>query len=136
MSRALYRISAVLILLFDVGHTVGYPWSDPAWRVDLTAMQSTRFELFGFTRTYWDFYRGFGLFVSVFLLLAAVLAWQLGEALPARAQAVRVVAWALTLCFAAVAVLSWTYFFAIPIAFSVAITVCLAAATWRSTAGA
>ena len=45
----------------------------------------------------------------------------------------RVTAWALALCFLAVAVLGWRYFFAAPILFSVAIAVCLALAAWRST---
>ena len=74
MVRVFYRIAAVLILLFWLGHSLGYPWSDPEWGVDLHAMQSSHFNIFGFSRTYWDFYVGFGLFVSVFQLLAAILA--------------------------------------------------------------
>jgi hypothetical protein len=135
-ARALFRIAAVLIFLFDLGHSSGYPWSDPAWNVDTAAMRSSHFPIFGFLRTYWDFYVGFGLFVSVFLLLAAILAWQLGS-LPAQTMPlVRVTAWALALCFAAVTVLSWMYFFAIPIAFSIVITVCLAVAASLSSRSA
>ena len=131
-SRVLYRISAVLILLFDLGHSAGFPWSDPSWRVDTTAMRSSHFQVLGFSRTYWDFYVGFGLDVSVFLLLAAVLAWQLGG-LPAQTlPLMRGTAWVLVLCFAAISVLSWMYFFTIPLVFSIVITVCLAAAAWRS----
>ena len=131
-SRVLYRSAAVLILLFDLGHSAGAPWSDPGWGVDLGAIQSSHFKVFGFSRTYWDFYVGFGWIVSVFLLLAAIVAWQLGS-LPAQSlRLVRPTAWALALCFAAVTVLNWVYFFTIPIAFSSAITVCLVAAGWRS----
>ncbi len=129
-----YRIAAVLILLFAVGHTVGFLQSDPKWGVDtlLASMRSIHFDVQGFSRTYWDFYVGFGLFVTVFLLLAVVLAWQLGG-LPAETLAMmRGVAWALPLCFAAITVLSWRYFFIIPIVFSIVITVCLIAAAWRS----
>jgi len=135
-TRVLYRIAAILILLFDLGHSVGYPWSDPKWGVDLGAMRSSHFIVLGFSRTYWDFYVGFGLFVSVFLLLAAILAWQLGS-LPAQAfPLMRWTAWLLAGCFAAVTVLSWLYFFIIPIAFSAAITVCLVvAAALSSRAG-
>src|SRR5579863_6342182 len=61
-----YRIAAVLLLFFDAGHTSGFPWSDPKWGVDLSAMRSTHFYIIGFSRTYWDFYVGFGLFVGVF----------------------------------------------------------------------
>lgn len=131
-ARVPYRIAAVLILLFDLGHSAGFPWSDPAWGVDLGTVRSSHFTVFGFSRTYWDFYRGFGLDLSVFLLLAAALAWQLGG-LPAQAlPLVRVTAWALALTFAAVTVLSWMYFFSIPIVFSIAITVCLAVGAWRA----
>jgi hypothetical protein len=131
-ASAFYRVAAVLMLLFDLGHTAGFPWSDPKWGVDLGSMQSTHFIVLGFSRTYWDFYVGFGLFGTVLLLLAAVLAWQLGG-LPAETLAMmRGVVCALPLCFAAITVLSWRYFFIIPIVFSTAITVCLITAAWSS----
>ena len=127
-----YRIAAVLLLLLDAGHTSGFPWSDPKWGVDLGSMRSTHFYIMGFSRTYWDFYVGFGLFVSVFLLLAVVLAWQLGG-LPAVTLALMSgTAWAFALCFAAITVVSWRYLFIIPIAFSIVITLCLTAAAWLS----
>jgi hypothetical protein len=46
----LYRIAAVLLLLFAVGHTLGFRESDPAWGVDklLTSMQSIHFDVQGF----------------------------------------------------------------------------------------
>jgi hypothetical protein len=131
-TRVLYRIAAVLILLFDLGHSAGCPWSDPAWGVDLGAIQSSHFKVLGFSRTYWDFYVGFGLFVSVLLLLAAILAWQLGSLSTQTLALLRTTAWALALCFAGLTILSWMYFFAIPIAFSSAITAFLVAAAWRS----
>jgi hypothetical protein len=127
-TRVLYRIAAVLILLFDIGHSAGFPWSDPGWGVDVGAMRSSHFNVLGFSRTYWDFYVGFGLFVTVFLLLAAILAWQLGSLSAQALTVMRWTAWALAGCFAAVTVLSWMYFFIIPIAFGVATTVCLVAA--------
>jgi hypothetical protein len=121
----LYRIAAVLIVLFDAGHTSGYPWSDPKWAVDLTAMQSTHFDVFGASRTYWDFYVGFGLLGSVFLVLAAVLAWQLGGLPPDTLARLRVTTWIFPLCFAAIAILAWKFIFIIPVVFSIAITLCL-----------
>ena len=127
-----YRIAAVLLLLLDVGHTSGFPWSDPKWGVDLGSMQSTHFYVMGFSRTYWDFYVGFGLFVSVFVLLAAVLAWQLGGLPPESLALMRGTAWAFALCFAAITVLNFKYFFVIPIVLSIAITLCLTAAAWLS----
>src|SRR5256885_11532167 len=103
-----YRIAAVLLVLFAVGHTVGFRQSDPSWGVDalLSSMRSIHFDAQGFNRTYWDFFSAFGLFFSVFLLFAAVLAWLLGR-LPAETFAgVRSNAWALPVSFVAVTALS------------------------------
>jgi hypothetical protein len=126
----LYRISSVLLLLFAAGHTFGFRQNNPEWGADavLGLMRSVRFNAQGFTRSYWDFFSAFGLFFSVFLLFAAVLAWLLAG-LPAETLArVRGIAWALALCFVAVTALSWRYAFTIPIVFSAVITVCLIAA--------
>jgi hypothetical protein len=131
-ASTLYRIAAVLLLLFDAGHTFGFPWSDPKWGVDLSSMRSAHFFIMGFSRAYWDFYVGFGLFVSVFLLLAVVLAWQLGGLPPESLALMRGTACSFALCFAAITVLSWKYFFIIPIVFSIMTTLCLTAAAWLS----
>jgi hypothetical protein len=44
----------------------------------------------------------------------------------------RVCAWGFVVCFAVVAYLSWRYFFMVPVVFSIAIFLCLAAAAWLS----
>ncbi|HWX56872.1 MAG TPA: hypothetical protein VN176_19985 [Verrucomicrobiae bacterium] len=127
-----YRIAAVLLLLFCAGHTSGVPWSDPKWGVDIHSVQSTHFYVMGFSRTYWDFYVGFGIFVSVFLLFAAILAWQLGGLPPATLALMRGIPRAFAVCFAGITFLSWRYFFTIPIVFSAVVTLCLTAAAWLS----
>lgn len=130
----LYRIAAVLLLLFAVGHTLGFRESDPAWGVDtlLGSMRSIHFDVQGFSRTYWDLFVAAGFSVGVFYLFAAILAWQLGG-LPGKTLAVmRVTLWAFAVCFAAIAVVSWSYLFILPIVVSILITVCLAAAAWLS----
>jgi len=127
-----YRIASVLLLLFAIGHTLGFRQNNPEWGADavLGIMRSVHFDALGFNRTYWDFFSAFGLFFSVFLLFAAVLAWQLAG-LPAEIFArMRGTAWALAISFAAVTVLSWRYAFLIPIVFSALITICLIAAAW------
>src|SRR5438046_5588341 len=75
-----YRIAAVLLLLFAVGHTLGFRQSDPTWGVDtlLGSMRSVHFDVQGFNRTYWDLFVAAGFSVGVFYLFAAVLAWLLG----------------------------------------------------------
>ena len=129
-----YRIAAVLLLLFALGHTLGFRQSDPQWGVDalLGSMRSIHFDVQGFDRTYWDFFVASGLAVGVFYVFSAILAWQLGG-LPAETLALmRGITWAFALCFAAITVVSWRYLFVLPIVFSVVITVCLIAAAWLS----
>jgi hypothetical protein len=127
VSRVLYRIAAALIVLLGVGHSSGYPWSDPAWGVDLHTIQSSHFDVLGSSRTYWHFYIGFGLSVSVLLLLPAVTAWQLSNASDQRPR--RITAWVLVLSFAVITLLDCMFFFMIPIVLSAAITLCLITAT-------
>jgi hypothetical protein len=130
----LYRIASVLLVLFALAHTLGFRQTDPQWGVDslVAGMRSIHFDAQGSNRTYWDFFTAFGLFVSVFLLFAAVLAWQLGG-LPAEIlRQLRGPAWALVLCFVAVTILFWRYVFLAPLLFSVVITLVLAAAAYVS----
>src|SRR5678809_1153059 len=130
----LYRIAAVLLLLFAVGHTLGFRQSDPEWGIDalLGSLRSIHFDVQGFNRTYWDLFLASGFSVSVFFVFAAVLAWQMGGLPPATLAAMRGTAWTFALAFAAVAIVSLKYLFVIPIAFSIAITACLSAAAWLS----
>ncbi|MGA8220645.1 MAG: hypothetical protein WB780_03255 [Candidatus Acidiferrales bacterium] len=130
----LYRISSVLLVLFAIGHTLGFRQSDPAWGVDalLSSMRSIHFDVQGFNRTYWELFEAAGFSVGVFYLLAAILAWQLGGLPAATLALMRGTAWAFALCFAAITVVSWRYLFILPIVFSAVITVCLTAAAWLS----
>jgi hypothetical protein len=133
-SSLFYRIAAVLLLLFAVGHTLGFRESDPTWGVDtlLGSMRSIHFEVQGFSRTYWDLFVAAGFSVGVFYLFAAVLAWQLGGLPTETLAGMRVAVWALALCFAAITIVSWRYLFILPIVFSIVITVCLTVAAWLS----
>jgi hypothetical protein len=132
----LYRSASVLLLLFAVGHTLGFRQADHKWGVDalLASMRSIHFDVQGFNRTYWDFFVANGFSAGVFLLFAAILAWQLGG-LPAETRAsLRGIAWTFALSFVALTVVSWRYLFIIPIAFSAVIAVCLISAAWLSSA--
>jgi hypothetical protein len=130
----LYRIAAVLLVLFAAGHTLGFRQSDPAWGVDalLGLMHTVHFDVQGFSRTYWDLFLAAGFSVGILYLFAAVLAWQLGGLPPETMARVRVIAWTFALAFAAITVVSLKYLFILPIAFSFIITGCLAAAAWAA----
>lgn len=125
------RIAAVVTLLYGVGHSMGFPWT-PAIGPDeaslIEQMKSLQFETEGVRRTYWDFYIGFGLIISAFLFLQAVVLWQLGALAKVSLMSVRPIIALFLIAFVVNAVLAGTYFFAIPLVMAIAISVCLAAA--------
>src|SRR5215468_7144208 len=99
-----YRVAAVILLLFAVGHTLGFQQSDPSWGVDalLSSMRSIHFDVQGSSRTYWDLFVAAGFSVGVLYLFAAVLAWQLGGLPVETLASMRVSVWAFALSFAAI----------------------------------
>jgi hypothetical protein len=133
-ASVLYRIAAILLVLFAAGHTLGFRQIDPKWGIDslVRSMRSIHFQTQGVTRTYWDFYVGFGLFITVLLLFLAVLTWQLGGFPPATLASMRVLLWALAICFIAITILTWRCFFIAPLVFCIVITLCLIAGAWLS----
>jgi hypothetical protein len=128
----LYKISSGLLVLFAIGHTVGFRRVDPSWNVDdvVNGMRSVSFGVQGLHRTYWDFFSGFGLFVSVFLVFAAILAWQFGSMSRERLSAIPIQRWSFAICFVFIAVLSWRYFFAAPGVLSTLVALGLVGAAW------
>jgi len=94
------------------------------------SMRSIHFDIMGTSRTYWDFFVGFGFLFSVFLVFTAVLTWQLGRLPDQTLAPMRGIAWTLVICFAAVMIVCLTYTFIVPRVLSVLVLVCLAAAAW------
>ncbi len=90
--------------------------------------ESHSFETEGFRRTYWDFYLGFGIIISAFLLLQAVVLWQLGSLARTDAARVRPIVAAFLIASIVNAGLGWKFFFAIPAVMAAAIALCLAIA--------
>ena len=125
------RIAAVLTLLYCVGHTSGIPWTPSLRPQDLAvleAMKADRFDVAGSTRSYWDFYYGFGLAITGYLAVQAVVLWQLAPLAKTAALQVRPIIAAFVIAFVVNAIIVWMYFFIIPLLFAVAIVLCLAAA--------
>jgi hypothetical protein len=127
----LLRTASVLTLVFCAGHTYGtlnISSRGPEEAAVFMAMQAFPFNVMGFRRTHWDFYRGFSLLFSVTLLLLAVLLWQLGgiaKTDPARA---RPLVATLAFGYLGFTVLSGTFFFTAPAVVSAAATACIALA--------
>jgi hypothetical protein len=60
------------------------------------AMRNVHFDVMGMSRTIWDFYFGFGLLLTLYLLFAAALSWHLGSL--HTASSARTLAWAFVVC--------------------------------------
>jgi len=130
-SSTFLRIASILTLFYFAGHTAGAPWTpdeSAGGAAVVAAMKGHSFDVLGSARTYWDFYFGFGIIISLFLLLLAVVLWQLASLAKTDAARVRPIIAVFLLAFIVNTVLAWEYFFIIPLVNSAAISVCLAIA--------
>ena len=127
-ARRLLRFAAILSFLYFLGHSAGMPWTPSIGagpEVVVRGMRSVRFDVFGSSRTYWDFYQGFGLTLSVLQLLESVVLWLLAGLVVGAPAQVRPFVLAFLVASLAQLVLVARYFFLPPIVFCVAIAVCL-----------
>jgi hypothetical protein len=129
MKPALFlRIAAVLTFIHAALHTIGGVFSNPEpgpATAAVQAMKMNQFLLMGHTRSYWDFYRGFGLGATIFLTAEAVLFWQLGSLAKTDAQRLRPILATFLVAYAAMAVNSYAYFFLGPVITEIFIAACL-----------
>jgi len=129
----MYRIAAVGLVLFAAGHTFGFLSFRPSSAEGLAvynAMNSVQFDFNGAVRSYAEFYTGFGLMVTAYLLFCAFLAWHLSSLSASQPKAIGVLAWVFVAVQLASLVLSILYFFLVPALLSGVILVCLHWAAW------
>lgn len=129
----LYRIAASLLMLFAAAHTVGFLKFKPAnadGEAVRNAMDNVRLQVGNGKLTYGDFYRGFGLFCSVYLLFAAYAAWYLADLARTYPQSIGTLGWAFCLLQIASLALSWKYFLPPPAVISAILVVCTGWAAW------
>lgn len=116
------RAAAVVYALFALGHTAGAMFGDtqrgPQQAALFAAMRAYSFDVQGATRSYWDFYRGFGFMVSVLLAFAAALCWILGDIGRTHPREARRILLVVVPAMAATVWLSFVDFFAAPAAFA------------------
>jgi len=125
------RVAAVVTLLYCAGHTIGMPWTpytDAEATSVLETMKGHSFEAEGFKGTYWDIYFGFGLVISVYLLVQAAVLWQVASLAKLDATRVRPIVVSFLIAFVVNAALSWKYFFIVPVVMAGIIAICLAIA--------
>ncbi len=122
-----FRALAVILGIFTLGHTLGTRHAvttAPGEAAVIAGMQGYRVPVMGFLRTYWEFYRGFSISISVLLATLMVIAWQL--ATMSRRNPREALPLAVTVLLACVgqAIISFIYFFTAPMLMSVAAVVC------------
>ena len=130
----LLRIASILTLLLAVGHTSGGLsfWSPAGETEVLRAMRSFHFDTAGTSRTYLDFYLGFGFIISVYLFMQTVALWQLASIAKSDSKSVRPLIGLFLLTSVASAALSWRFIFVIPVVSNIAVAVCLGLAFYAS----
>ena len=124
-------------LVTGIGHLVGgfccwaHPWNSSA-QGDAGPRRGSRvcghagfsFSCDGFERTYWEFYRGFALIISLQLLLMMAFAWQASTISRHSRRLALPLAITLQLGCVGLAILGWMFFFGAPIVLSVVAVIC------------
>jgi hypothetical protein len=132
-ATSLYRVAAVLLLLFAAGHTFGFLSFKPSTSEGLAvhdAMNSVQFNFKGSRYSYGGFYKGFGLTVTAYLLFSAFLAWHLGGLASTSPQSIGALAWMFAAVQLGCLVLSLLYFFLVPALLSGVVVIVLGWAAW------
>jgi hypothetical protein len=113
-----FRLATYLLVLFFGGHTIGGMLGQKSQGSEAGAvfasMKSVHFVFNGASCSWYDFWFGFGLMVSVFLLFCAAMSWRLASVDPHDWPVAAPFAWLLAISMIANAILSARYFFAGP----------------------
>jgi hypothetical protein len=138
-ARAWLRAAAVVLALFALGHTLGTA-SPQVTRgaqeaLVFAAMKGFHFPVMGFTRNYWDFYRGFAITISVLQLALAVVAWQTASLAGRDPRAALPLAWTVLGAGVGLTIVSVEFFFGAPIVMAAVASACAAVGVWRARSG-
>jgi hypothetical protein len=122
------RIASVLTFVHTVLHTIGGAFGTAAPGAQQTAvlaMKTNQFPVMGVTRSYWDFHLGFSWFVSVMLLVEAIVFWQLGSLAKTGVWRLRPILLTFLVGYMCLATDAFAYFFAPPAIVEIMIALCL-----------
>ena len=133
MSSTLFlRIASVLTLIHCAGHTIGGVFGKPQNGAEeiavIETMKAHQFNVMGSMRAYWDFFFGYGLVLTVTLLIQGVLFWQLGSLIKTNPAAAKPVVALFCANFLLTSVIVFKYFFLGAGVLELLIAACLAAA--------
>jgi len=126
----LLRTASVISLLFTAGHSLGglRQWSPMGENEVLKAMTAVRFETMGVSRSYLDFFMGFGWSISVAMLMQTVLLWQMASLARVDVAKVRPMIVVFALATLATGLISWRLILPLPAVFSGVLLIALVAA--------
>jgi hypothetical protein len=117
-AKKLYRIAAVLFVLFTVGHTFGFL----SFKASSAAGAAVRTEMdrvpVGDGVTWGGFFVAFGLDISAYMAFSALLAWGLGSLSDRPSAGFGLIAWGFAALQLATLVLSLVYIGVEPSVFS------------------
>jgi hypothetical protein len=130
MTTLWLRIACGISLLFTLGHTMGglQRWSPMGDNEVLRQMTAVRFDTMGVSRSYVDFFMGFGWSISIAMALETVLLWQLASLARTNAPGVRPMIAVFAVATLASGVIAWRFIFLVPALFSAALVIALVAA--------
>jgi len=127
-STLFLRIASIMTLVHGVLHTIGGVFGGPAPGIAAATeavMRANHFYVLGVTRSYWEFYRGLGLGITISLATQAVVLWLLASLAKKHAVELRPILWVFTIAFLVFAVVSYMYFFSGPVIAEILIAACL-----------
>jgi hypothetical protein len=127
-ARRLYRIVAAIFVLFAAGHTIGFLGFKPPTPEAVAvrdAMAAVHFPVGHSSFSYGGFYVGFGLYVTLYLLFSAYLAWHLSAMAGSLPQAVGKLGWIFCGVQIVSLVLCVTYFSVVPATLAAVLVGCL-----------
>ena len=122
------RVASALTLLHALLHSVGGVFGKAAPGVAATTvavMQANHFPVFGVTRSYWEFYRGMGLGISIALTAEGLVFWLLGSLARRDPVGLRPILAVFMVAYLVFALNSYVYFFGAPVVVEVMIAACL-----------
>ena len=112
------RIASVMTFIHAVLHTIGGVFGKPdpgPASVAVAAMKSNQFLLMGNMRSFWDFYFGLGLGITILLTAESVVMWSLASLAKTEAHRLRPIMITFLFAYSAFAINSNINFFIGPV---------------------
>jgi hypothetical protein len=124
----LLRIASVIGFLFAIGHSLARPWTpgkNAPEQAVVESMKTVHFQVMNANRSYWDFYQGFGISISVYLLTLAILLWQIAGLPRLQARQLRPLMLVFLASYLMNGIVTYVFLFAIPLILAAVICICI-----------